>query len=48
VKLNNADLERLCDALTAKALHEQLERRRWQQRAQDLEQLLSVYEGGDQ
>jgi hypothetical protein len=48
MKLTRDELERLCDALKAKALHEQLERRRWQQRAQDLEQLLAIYEGGDQ
>ncbi|MFJ5693321.1 hypothetical protein ACIP9X_05645 [Arthrobacter sp. NPDC093125] len=46
--MNKEDLEKLCDALKAKALHEQALRRRWQQRAQDLEKLLAIYEGGDQ
>jgi hypothetical protein len=48
MKLTRDDLERLCDALKAKALHEQLERRRWQQKAQHLEELLAIYEGGHQ
>lgn len=47
MKLTRADLERLCDALKAKALHEQLERHRWQQRAIQAEKLLAIYEGGD-
>lgn len=46
--MNKADLEKLVDALKAKALHEQALRRRYQQRVQDLEKLLAVYEGGDQ
>lgn len=46
--MNKADLEKLVDALKQKALHEQLLRRRYQQRVQDLEKLLAVYEGGDQ
>jgi len=45
VKLTRADLEKLCDALTAKALQEQMERRRWQQRAQEAESRLAIYEG---
>ncbi|MEJ1193045.1 hypothetical protein [Pseudarthrobacter sp. CCNWLW207] len=44
MKLTKADLETLCDALKAKALHEQMERRRWQQRAQEAEQRLAIYE----
>lgn len=48
MKLNRNDLEKLCDALKAKALHEQMERRRWQQRAIQAEKLLAIYEGGDQ
>jgi len=47
MKLSRADLEALCDALKAKALHEQLERRRWQQRAIQAETLLAIYEPGD-
>jgi hypothetical protein len=47
MKLTRDDLERLCDALKAKALHEQLERRRWQQRAHELAELLAIYEGGE-
>lgn len=43
--MNKADLEKLCDALKAKALHEQALRRRWQQRAQEAEQRLAIYEG---
>lgn len=43
--MNKADLEQLVDALKAKALHEQMERRRWQQRAQEAESRLAVYEG---
>lgn len=46
--MNKADLEKLVDALHQKALHEQMLRRRYQQRVQDLEKLLAVYEGGDQ
>lgn len=46
--MNKADLEKLVDALRAKALHEQMLRRRYQQRVQDLEAILAVYEGGDQ
>jgi Spy/CpxP family protein refolding chaperone len=45
VKLSKADLEALCDALKAKALHEQMERRRWQQRAIAAESRLAIYEG---
>lgn len=44
MKLTRADLETLCDALKAKALHEQMERRRWQQRAQEAETRLAIYE----
>lgn len=44
MKLTKADLETLCDALREKALHEQLERRRWQQRAEQAEALLAIYE----
>jgi len=44
MKLTKADLETLCDALKAKALHEQMERRRWQHRAQEAEQRLAIYE----
>lgn len=44
MKLTRTDLETLCDALKAKALHEQLERRRWQQRAEMAEALLAIYE----
>lgn len=43
--MNKADLEKLVDALKQKALHEQKLRRRYQQRVQDLEKLLAVYEG---
>lgn len=43
--MNKADLEKLCDGLKALALHEQMERRRWQQRAQEAEQRLAIYEG---
>lgn len=45
MKLTRADLEKLCDALTQKALHEQLERRKWQQRALEAETRLAIYEG---
>jgi hypothetical protein len=48
VKLSKADLEKLCDALKAKALHEQRLRRQWQDRATELEKLLAIYEGGAQ
>jgi len=44
MKLTKADLETLCDALKAKALHEQMERRRWQQRAVEAETRLAIYE----
>lgn len=44
MKLTRADLEKLCDALTQKALHEQMERRRWQQRALEAETRLAIYE----
>lgn len=47
MKLTRTDLETLCDALKAKALHEQIERRRWQQRALQAESLLAIYEPGD-
>lgn len=45
--MNKADLEKLIDALKTKALHEQMERRRWQQRAQEAESRLAIYEPGD-
>lgn len=48
MRLTRDDLEKLVDALRTKALHEQVLRRRYQQRVQDLEKLLAVYEGGDQ
>lgn len=48
MKLTRDDLEKLCDALKAKALHEQQLRRQWQQRATDAEKLLAIYEGGSQ
>lgn len=44
MKLTRADLEKLADALTAKALHEQMERRRWQHRAIEAETRLAIYE----
>lgn len=44
MRLTRADLEKLCDALTQKALHEQLERRKWQRRAQEAESRLAIYE----
>lgn len=44
MKLTRDDLEKLCNALTAKALHEQLLRRKWQQRAQEAESRLAIYE----
>lgn len=47
MKLTKADLEKLCDALKAKALHEQLLRRRWQHRAIEAESRLAIYEPGD-
>ncbi len=46
MKLSKADLEKLCDALNQKALHEQMERRRWQHRAIEAEARLAIYEGG--
>ena len=45
--MNKASLEKLVEALHRKALHEQMERRRWQQRAQEAESRLAVYEPGD-
>lgn len=48
MKLSRTDLETLCDALREKALHEQLLRRRWQQRAELAEKLLAIYEPGDE
>ena len=45
MKLTRTDLEKLCDALTQKALHEQLQRRKWQHRALEAESRLAIYEG---
>lgn len=45
MRLTRDDLEKLVDALKAKALHEQALRRRWQQRAQEAESRLEIYEG---
>lgn len=47
MKLNRDDLEKLVDALTKKALHEQLLRRRYQQEAIELASRLAIYEPGD-
>lgn len=48
MRLTRADLEKLADALTQKALHEQLQRRRGHQRAEEAESRLAIYEGASE